>query len=339
MKSWLYGVAGLGVALVAVSLSALSSMHTYRSIGEMQQEQQLLARQIDELKSGAARGFATRGNHANRPAPPPVDSGPRAARFDELEDFDEEPTYEEPPWAEETAAMGGELSPAMRESMGGLLQTYDQLDANQRRKALSDLVIFARWGDPEALDTIVHALRDTDPKVRSRSVNIIGKLRDDELVRHLEPLLDDPEPKVRKELGKTIDRLSGLYAEPMLVALLDDPDPDIVTDAIERLGSGRYRGSRGAVATLVESGDIEWIAAAGVTLRKLGDEEGAAQATSRIAELLSSSNAADRRWAIRRIGRIRGKNAIESVEKARGDPDPKVRKEAEKTLKRLRKAK
>jgi HEAT repeat protein len=335
MKSaLLHTPAGLVVALIALTLSALASIYSYRSIGEMRQGQELLARQIDELRARAQRGYAA-GPEATR-----GDSDPNAPHVDALRASGARPVRDnagDPLWAEETAVMAGELSPAMQESRGGILQIYDQLDPSARRKALGDLAIFARWGDPEALNAIVLALRDADPKVRRKSVNVIGKLRDDQLVEHLALLLDDPEPRVRKELRRTVDKLSGPYAEPMLMALLEDPDPDIVTDAIKSLGSGGYRRARPAVASLVESDDLEWIAAAGVALRKLGDDRGADHAMSIVAKQLDSSNPKDRRWAVKRIQSIGGGSANAYLEKGMQDSDPKVRKEAKKALTRLRK--
>jgi len=335
MKSGLlHTPAGLVVALIAVTLSALAFIYSYRSIGEMRHGQELLARQIDELRTGAQRGHAA-AREATR-----GDSDPNAPRVDALRASGAglvRDNVGDSPWAEDTAGMAGDVSPAMRESLGGILQIYNRLDPSARRKALGDLAIFARWGDPEALDAIVHALGDADPKVRRKSVSVIGKLRDDQLVEHLGLLLDDPEPRVRRELRKTVDKLSGPYAEPMLLALLEDPDPDIVTDAIKSLGSGGYRGARPAVASLVESDDLEWIAAAGVALRKLGDDQGADHAMSIVAKQLDSSNPKDRRWAVKRIRSIGGRNANAYLEKGLRDSDPKVRKEADKALTRLKK--
>ncbi|MEE8474733.1 MAG: HEAT repeat domain-containing protein [Myxococcota bacterium] len=341
MKSGLlHAPAGLVVAVIAVTLSTLASIYSCRSIGEMREGQEQLARQIDELRTRTQRGVAATRRVDAGPEATAVDSDPKAPRVQARSVSGVGPERDDSSglsWAEETAVMAGDITPAMRESRRGILEIYDQLDPRARREALGDLAIFARWGDPEALGAIVGALHDADPKVRQKSVNIIGKLRDDQLVEHLAPLLDDPEPRVRRELGKSIDKLSGPYAEPLLMALLEDSDPEIVTDAIERLGSGRHRGARLAVASLVESDDLEWIAAAGVALRRLGDERGANRATSLVAEQLNSSNPKDRVWAVRSIRSIRAGNAIAYLEKGLLDSDPKVRRESEKALERLKK--
>ena len=254
MKSGLPQVpAALLIALIAVTLSALASFYSYRSVREMREAQQVLTQRIEMLRAVARVETDPNAPAADEPnSQSPLDGKFRAGNRRGRDAGD----FREPPWDEEEIAPRGEISAAMRESRDGLLQIYDQLDAPSQRKALGDLAIFARWGDPEALGAIVGAIRDPDPKTRKKAVSVIGKLRDPELVLTLERLLDDPEPKVRKEVAKTVDKLSGPYAEPMLIALLADPDPDIVTNAIKRLGSGRYQGSRRAVARLVESDDL-----------------------------------------------------------------------------------
>ncbi len=322
MRSDLLAQAAVLVAtfsLVYTSTPRPSSLR--HAVRELQASREALEREVLALRAAAAGGeqASAGGSRASPPAPESavIEAEARAVSA--------------PP----PVALGAleEQAPALPEPevpRSFHLATARRDETLDRLAGLDELLELAREGDGRALGTLLGALNDDDARVREDALVLAGKLDSPDLVRHIEPLLKDPSPAVRMQL---VAELVGMPdGGPLLLAMLSDEDPDVVEAAIDALGALRYDPARPWIASLVYSQSPEITTAAGIALRRFGDEERAQIAVDRVAAGARSAGPDERRVALQQIRKIGGEAALAYLEGGLGDGDPGVRREVEQGL-------
>jgi HEAT repeat protein len=87
-----------------------------------------------------------------------------------------------------------------------------------------------------AIKPLTSLLKDQDPIVRAKAVNILGNFSDEDVVTSLINILRDPDASVKISAIKTLSQIGDKKAVPQLLALLRDRDANIRESAAEALG-------------------------------------------------------------------------------------------------------
>lgn len=94
-----------------------------------------------------------------------------------------------------------------------LMEYYYRVEANGKLKA--DLIVaLSRIGAAGSIDTLLAALEDTSPEVRSCAALALGEVGDPRAVPALRLLLDDPREHVRKNAAKALGLIEFLPRVP-----------------------------------------------------------------------------------------------------------------------------
>jgi len=234
-----------------------------------------------------------------------------------------------------------------------------------RRRGIKALLEVARF-DSTAREAIRSMLQDPDPSVRDDAADAIGRLNDKEAVPMLLQLLNDPSEDVRHEAIQNLCRLGVREAAVPIAKLLGDSSPKVREEAADALG--RLRATETAPALIQALNDKnegvrgEVIAALGEikareavpylrriydtdpgphrirlirALQSLGDSEPLNREVQRLSETaLNAENARARERAIEMLGWLAREQARSVFEKALEDPDPRIRRRAERILRR-----
>ncbi|HPZ10640.1 MAG TPA: ATP-dependent metallopeptidase FtsH/Yme1/Tma family protein [Candidatus Eremiobacteraeota bacterium] len=101
-----------------------------------------------------------------------------------------------------------------------------------RRSAIMSLIKFK---DEEAFKTIVMAIEDKEPVVRSSVAIALGEMALEEGIKELEKILKhDPEPSVRKEAISALREIGGKpIIKPLCDALVKDQDSSVRMNALD----------------------------------------------------------------------------------------------------------
>ena len=82
-------------------------------------------------------------------------------------------------------------------------------------------------GEPDAVESLVAALKDAHWTVRSRAANALGTIRDPRAVEPLISMLEDEDPLVRGYAVDALGEIEDARAMEALQAALTDPDRDV----------------------------------------------------------------------------------------------------------------
>ncbi|MGI5992664.1 MAG: HEAT repeat domain-containing protein [Methanosarcina sp.] len=93
-------------------------------------------------------------------------------------------------------------------------------------------------GEP-AVDSLIKALKDDNPQVRSLAALALGRIGDQKAVDSLIEVLDDPSPEVRMSAAFSLGSLGAAEAVEPLIELLKDENENVVLSAVSSLGELR----------------------------------------------------------------------------------------------------
>jgi HEAT repeat protein len=174
------------------------------------------------------------------------------------------------------------------------------------------LVGLAKNNSPEAITTLVHALDDPAPQVRSAALRELGILAPERLLQELLDRLNSPEETTRTGAQRALPRLRQLLEDPAL-ALLQSPDTDSRTrpTLVRALG---LMGSENAVPVLSsfakEPADTRLTRASARALAEIASPEG----LPALEVLSQHPSASVRAEALAGLARIGGPVALSAIE-------------------------
>lgn len=87
-----------------------------------------------------------------------------------------------------------------------------------------------------AMEALIGALQDKEPKVRIQVIEALGKIRDRHAVEALIGALQDKEPKVRIQVIEVLGRKKVPRAVKLLIVALQDKEPGVRQSAAKTLG-------------------------------------------------------------------------------------------------------
>lgn len=228
-------------------------------------------------------------------------------------------------------------SPRPEESRPEILDRIGELEGRALERALEELAELARAGEEAALAAILSNLSHGDPGVREEAIEALGEIGDPALIGHLEAALQDPDGDVRQEVADALRNMPADLAGPILADMLADPDEGVLQETLQSLGRLRYAPAAAPVAELIQGDDLDLVALAGSTLRRMDQGDLSSLALERLSYDLSSADALDRINAVQRIRRMGGREAAEVLERVVAqDGNVSVRLEAQRALERLR---
>lgn len=198
-----------------------------------------------------------------------------------------------------------------------------------RRQAVEFL---AQSRNPAGIPTLIKALSDSDPSVRSASVHALGLLRVKSAAAKISQLLaKDPSAQVRQNAAVSLAYFADPASVPALISAISDPSESVRFSAMRTLGALRAQAAAPALIKALKSpsGNIRQTAAAA-----LGQIQ-ASSAVPALASLTLDSDPTVRQAAVSALGSIGGAEAIKSLLRALKDKDFSVAIEAARSLARL----
>ncbi|HEX6576861.1 MAG TPA: cyclic nucleotide-binding domain-containing protein [Jiangellaceae bacterium] len=174
--------------------------------------------------------------------------------------------------------------------------------------------------DAAAVSVAVAALSDNDPRVRRVAAEILGGVRNRELVTPLSASLGDPDAGVRAASVRALARLGDPSVLPGLSRRLADSDAAVRLAAVQAIRS--FGGPVPTPFPLLDDRDPAVRAEAAAAL--LADD-GRDRAADVLRELSSDEKPELRRIAVRALGHARGRAAAALVADRLGDSDSSVR--------------
>jgi hypothetical protein len=318
-----------GLAIAALALSVVSIWGMVQGLRELRREQAGLGEELRALRASdprvAALGKGRPGRIASSAAASAQERGAAPLVTERIRpgeaggvDSGEARLGTESPTEVEDATSAREA----------LLAQLEENSARPSKDVLDRLALFAQIGREEAREALMEALGDPDPEVRKRAVEALAELGDDDAVDGISELARDPDPEVRKALAKELGSSGNPTAAPVLLTMLHDESPSVVEEALKSFGDLHYQPARRDIEAFTRDENLEVAGAAGRALRALGDDEGAARTIDYLSRFLDSDEAGVRSTALSQIGKIGGESAIELLERALDDPDPKIRGKA-----------
>jgi HEAT repeat protein len=173
--------------------------------------------------------------------------------------------------------------------------------------------------DAAAVSVAVAALSDTDPRVRRVAAEILGGLRNRELVTPLSASLDDPDAGVRAASVRALSRLGDPSVLPGLSGRLADSDAAVRLAAVQAMRS--FDGPTPLVPLLDDPDPAVRAEAAAALL----SDDGPGRVADVLRELISEEDPERRRIAVRALGHARTATAAALAAGCLGDPEPSVR--------------
>ena len=219
-----------------------------------------------------------------------------------------------------------------KESAPLMAQMLNDADPGVRREAIDS---FADWGHKEAAPLIAQMLGDPDANVRREAVVALGTLGAAEASPTIAQLLSDSSDQVREQAADVLGRLKAREGTAALLQVLNDSNDEVRGEAIASLGE------IGAVEALPYLRDMydrspgrHLIRLVGA-LRALGDEEPFRQEVQRLSQVaLSSDDTRARGRAVQMLSWFAREEARDVFTRALEDPSDRVRREAERALRR-----
>jgi hypothetical protein len=112
---------------------------------------------------------------------------------------------------------------------------YDFTRLKQILLSNDDEAIVKLKNDDSAIRSLIHTLKDTDPDIRSRSAEALGKIKDARTVESLILRLDDTDPHVRGKAAEALGKIKDTRAIKPLIASLKDSDSNVRSMAAKAL--------------------------------------------------------------------------------------------------------
>jgi HEAT repeat protein len=203
-----------------------------------------------------------------------------------------------------------------------------------------------------AVPAALHALGESDDRVRAAAVSLIGDLGTEEMANLLRSRTADPEPRVRSAAARALGRLGAVSASAELLTLVRDEDAGVREAAVRAMGDARIGELVERMPDLLQDQEESVRLAAVESAAALGDAAavdhisramaGASpalrgamlQAVSRLEpratlafaeSLLEVGDSASKLGAIASLGRLRSPTASAMLQRLRHDPEALVR--------------
>ena len=174
--------------------------------------------------------------------------------------------------------------------------------------------------DAAAVSVAVAGLSDPDPRVRRVAAEVLGRLRNPELVTPLRGSLDDVDPDVKAAVVVSLGHIGDPSAGPDIARRLTDADAAVrlaATQAMRALGS-----PDSAFSPLLDDSDPAVRAEAAVSLLAL---DGSGRPRDMLQQMSWNDDPRMRRIAIHALGHVRSAETCRLVVTHLGDPDASVR--------------
>lgn len=231
---------------------------------------------------------------------------------------------------EEAADAVGDLGD--REAAPLLAQMLGDPDGSVREEAVDSL---GKLGATEASASIVQMLGDPDADVREEAIVALGKFGATEAGASIAQMLGDPQADVRQEAADVLGRLRAREGTDALIQALNDSDGDVRGEAIASLGEVGAVEAVPYLRDMYERNPGRDVIRLVTALRALGDEEPFQQEVQRFSGVaLSSDDARARGQAVQMLSRFAREEAQDVFTQALQDPSDRVRREAERALRR-----
>jgi len=215
-----------------------------------------------------------------------------------------------------------------------MAQMLSDADPGVRREAIDS---FADWGHKEAAPLIAQMLGDADANVRREAIVALGTLGAGESSASIAQLLSDPSDQVREQAADVLGRLKARDGTTALLQALNDSNNEVRGEAIASLGE------IGAVEALPYLRDIyqrdpgRQLIRLVTAMRSLGDEQPFQQEVQRLSGVaLSSDDVRARSQAVQMLSWFARGESRDVFTQALEDPSERVRREAERALRRRR---
>ncbi len=204
-------------------------------------------------------------------------------------------------------------------ALEALVQATADPDPRVREAAIEGL---PGLQDRHAFDTLLEASRHTEERTRAAAMRALGRAgrRDMRVVSYLLGALDDPGAWVRYYACQSLGRIGVEDAGERIARLLRDPAGQVRIAAIEALSHLRSQTAFEALRRAAASEDPDVQRAALIGLGLSEREE----ALPFLLAGIRASDAATRLVATSTIAHVRGEKALAALREAASDPDPEV---------------
>lgn len=214
-----------------------------------------------------------------------------------------------------------------------VIAVFPTLTVGDRKSALRRLRELARWGDQRARTLMFRSLQDHDAGVRAHAVRELAELKDPDLQQHLAALAGDADRRVREETATAAARVAGDAAGPLLARLLGDKDRGVLIAALDSVDELACKAVVPQVRPLLAASNLDVAARAAASLRRLGEESGAAVVVQRVLEHFGNGDVPAR---VRDVNRLQVLRAITELRRILdSDSNSTVRFEAQRALAEL----
>jgi hypothetical protein len=119
------------------------------------------------------------------------------------------------PYTQPNGLMAGEITRRMQE-----------IPYQHREELLENLMWLAQTGE-QTIPSLLDGLRSDNPKVRSSSAWVLGRLRDHRTIPNLQAAMKDSDQTVRMEVARTLVLLGDLVWSPNLIEGLDSDKKEV----------------------------------------------------------------------------------------------------------------
>jgi hypothetical protein len=124
-------------------------------------------------------------------------------------------TASESPFQQPNSLMSGEIT-----------RRIEQIPYQHRDELLTNLLWLAQTGE-QTIPALLTGLQHDNPKVRSSSAWVLGRLRDRRTIPSLQPLMRDSDQSVRTEAARTLVAMGDLKWSPTLIEGLDSDKKEV----------------------------------------------------------------------------------------------------------------
>lgn len=236
---------------------------------------------------------------------------------------------------EELAERLAEIEKRDAAEFQAIVNALYQGNGDEQEEAAIELGRRAALGDEAAKKALRDAMKSEDAEVREWAIEGLNGTGLVEFLPDLKALMNDPVADVREEVTQTLESMPPEQTGPLLVSMLNDPEPDVLLGAIEVLGDMKYTAAAADLLPLTRNPNEEVAIEASIALKRCGDPSAAENWVPTLGSRVKSTDAGERRRAVRALRQMKLESARPYLEQALQDEDPRVRRDAERGLRDL----
>lgn len=236
---------------------------------------------------------------------------------------------------EELAERLAEIEKRDAAEFQAIVNALYQGDNDEQEEAAIELGRRAALGDAAAKKALRDAMKSEDAEVREWAIEGLNGTGLVEFLPDLKALMNDPVADVREEITQTLESMPPDQAGPLLISMLNDPEPDVLLGAIDVLGDMKYKAAAADLLPLTRNANEEVAIEASIALKRCGDSSAAENWVPTLGSRVKSTDAGERRRAVRALRQMKLESARPYLEQASQDEDPRVRRDAERGLRDL----